>query len=71
MKENITVYVNDRPVEIYRGMTVKHALIAAGQTLYQAAREGRLTIVDADGFEVGLEGALSEGARIYAHSPFP
>ncbi len=65
MKEKITVYINDRPIEIYHGMTVQHALIAADQALYQAGREGRLHIVDPDGFELGLDGALSEGSRIY------
>jgi hypothetical protein len=65
MKEKITVHLNDQPVVVYRGMTVKHALIAADQDLYEAACTGALRVVDADGFELGLEGALSEGARIY------
>lgn len=63
--ETIFVYVNDRPVRIYRGMKVKHALIAFNQDLYRAALAGELTVKNADGFPVGLDGSLSNGARIY------
>ena len=63
--ETITVYVNDQPVEIYRGMKVKHALIAFDQDLYTAALSGGAAVQDGNGFAVGLDGSLSAGARIY------
>jgi hypothetical protein len=65
MTEKITVFVDDRPVPLYRGMQVKHALIACDQTLYQRADRGELIVVDRNGFRLGLEGALQEGSRIF------
>lgn len=65
-KEKISVWVDDRPVEIYRGMTVKHALLALDQNLYEAARKGEILVRDDQGFTVGLEGALRDGARLQA-----
>lgn len=65
MQETITVHVNDKPVAIYRGMKVKHALISFDQNLYKAALAGDIIVKDADGFPVGLDGSLSDGTRIY------
>ena len=65
MNMTLTVFVNDQPVTIYRGMQVKHALIALNESLYQAAVAGELQIEDHHGFQVGLEGALQEGSRIF------
>jgi sulfur carrier protein ThiS len=64
MSERIKVTVNGSPVEIFRGMKVKHALIAFDQKLYAAAAEGRILVEDSHGFRIGLEGALSDGATI-------
>jgi hypothetical protein len=64
MKERFTVYVNERPVDIYRGMKVKHALIALDYALYKACTEGQTVVRDENGFIVGLEGALGEGMRL-------
>ncbi len=68
-KERIRVFVNDRPVTLYRGLTVKHALIAAGDDRYRPALAGDAAVRDGDGFVVGLEGALHEGARLYVTLP--
>ena len=68
MKDQITVYVNDRPVNIYRGMKVKHALISLDQTLYEAAEKGDIVIQDSRGFEVGLGGSLREGSKLFTRS---
>ncbi len=68
MKDQITVYVNDRPVSIYRGMKVKHALISFDQTLYEAAEQGDIVIEDSRGFEVGLDGPLREGSKLFTRS---
>lgn len=65
MQETIVVYVNDKPVQIYQGMKVKHALISFDQDLYKAALSGEVAVKNADGFPVGLDGSLSDGTRIY------
>jgi hypothetical protein len=65
MNEQIRVYVNDKPVTIYRGMQVKHALIACDESLYKAAKEGTVRVIDKNGFPVGLKGALHPDAKIY------
>ena len=66
MKEDrITVYVNDRAVRIYRGLTVKQALLSLDQDLYEAAVRGEILPEDENGYALGLEGGLPEGARIY------
>ena len=56
------VYVNQKPVEILPGMTVRHALVSAG--LLKAMEKSK-KVYDEWGNELGLDGALSEGMRIY------
>jgi hypothetical protein len=65
MARQISVYVNDEPVTIYEGMHVKHALISCDTALYEAAKNEEITIEDENGFELGLDGALNDGTRIY------
>ena len=65
MDERIVVFVNDKPVELYRGMHVEHALIAYGGGLHKAVRRGEIMVEDENGFRVGLQGSLRSGARIY------
>jgi len=56
------VYVNDKSVELFPGMQVRHALIRAGEMANIAAG---LKAYDAWGHELGLDGALVEGMKIY------
>ena len=56
------IMVNDIEVEILPGMTVKHALIAAG--LLQEIKSGKKAL-DEWKNEIGLDGAAEEGLRIY------
>lgn len=63
--EHIEVYVNDRKVDIYRGMKVKNAVIAYDPKVYAAALAGEVRIMDENGFSIDLEGGLSDGAKIY------
>ncbi len=56
------VYVNDRVVDLLPGMKVRHALTGAG--LLGEIGCGK-RVFDEWGNEVGLDGALSDGARIY------
>ncbi len=58
----MTVYVDDKPVEIFAGMTVKHALISAG--LLDKTGES-IIVFDEWGNEIGLDGALTNGSKIY------
>lgn len=55
------VYVNDHPVDLARGMTVRHALIYAG--LLKEIEDSK-KVYDAWGNEVGLDGALDEEMKI-------
>ncbi len=63
-KERMTVYVDGRPLQLYRGMKVRHALISIESSLCAAVEEGRILVMDANGFEVGLDGALEDGSRL-------
>ena len=58
----MTVYVNDNEVSLATGMTVKHALIAVG--LMDEIELGK-RVYDEMGNEIGLSGALTEGAKFY------
>ncbi len=58
----MTVYVNDKPVDLLPGMTVRHALIGAG-LLKEIERSKKA--YDEWGNEIGLDGALAEGMRVY------
>lgn len=56
------VYVNNKIVDVLPGMTVKHALIRAGLLdEIKAAKK----VYDEWGNELGLDGELSEGGKIY------
>jgi len=59
---NMKVYVNDQEFDLVQGMTVKHALIDAG--LLDMIKQGKKVYDEMDN-EIGLSGALTEGAKIY------
>ncbi len=56
------VYVNDRPVDLLPGTKVRHALIR--EDLLEELKKSR-KVYDEWGNEIGLDGALSEGMKIY------
>ncbi len=56
------IYVNDSGVDLLPGMTVKHALVRTD--LLSEVKSGK-RVYDEWGNEIGLDGALSEGVRIY------
>ncbi len=56
------VYVNQKPVDVLPGMKVKHALLSAG--LLKEVETSK-KVYDEWGNELGLEGALSEGMKIF------
>lgn len=59
------VFVNDKPFDLLPGMTVKHALVAAGLRAEIGASKKPY---DEWGNELGFGGALSEGMKIYVGS---
>jgi len=56
------IYVNEKPVDLVPGMQVKHALIGAERMAEIAAG---LKVYDAWGHELGLDGALADGMKIF------
>ena len=56
------IFVNYRPFDLLPGMTVKHALVAAGLLRERGASK---KTYDQWGNELGLDGALFEGMKIY------
>jgi hypothetical protein len=68
MAERVRVWVKEVLVEVYRGMQVKHALIAYDPAVYAACQRGELLVEDEHGFRVGLEGALHDGARFFVRT---
>jgi hypothetical protein len=56
------VYVNREAVHLVPGMQVKHALIRAGE---MAKIAGGLKVYDEWGHELGLDGALVDGMKIF------
>jgi hypothetical protein len=59
------VYINQECVDLLPGMTVKHALMAAG---LMGEIEASKKVYDEWGNELGLDGALSEGMKVYVRS---
>jgi len=55
------VYVNGHPVALLVGMTVKHALIAAGRL--EEVASGK-QVYDQWGNQMGLAGAVSDGMKL-------
>ena len=54
------IWVNDQPVDLLEGMTVRHALIQLD--LLEAVEQGQ-KVFDEWGNQVGLDGAVEEGQR--------
>ncbi len=57
------IILDDKPVALWPGMTVRHALLQRG--LAAAVERGEKKVYDAWGNELGLDGALSEGDRLF------
>ncbi len=59
------VWLNNLPIDLIQGMTVRQALIQAD--LLSTIGEGN-KVLDEWGNEVGLDGALEEGSHLYLKS---
>ncbi len=60
--KRIKVYVNEKPVYIFKGMKVKHILT---QDMLKDIRNGTKIVTDGEGHERGFEGSLSNGEKLY------
>ncbi len=60
--------VNGVPVELYRGMRVRHALISMDYEYLWKAEQGLIRVEDANGYAVGLDGALQDGSELVLKS---
>jgi hypothetical protein len=56
------IFVNDKEVNLFPGMTFRHALIAAD--LLKDVTSGK-KVLDEHGNEIGLDGAVEECLKIY------
>lgn len=56
------VYINEKPVPLLPGMTVRHALTHEG--LLERLEQGK-KVYDEWGNELGLDGALSAGEKYF------
>lgn len=56
------VYINNKEVALLPGMTIRHAVIQAG--LMKEIEAGK-RVFDEWGNEVGLDGALAKGMKLY------
>ena len=59
------IWLNDLPIDLIQGMTVRQALIQA-DLLSTIEKGGK--VLDEWGNEVGLNGALEDGSRLYIKS---
>ncbi len=59
------VTINNREIEVFAGAKVKNALSKYAQKEYRAVAAGEKKIVDKNGNPVDLDGALSEGSKLF------
>lgn len=57
------IWLNDRPIDLIPGMTVRHALVQVGRL--GEIEQGLCRVVDEWENEVGLDGALEDGSRYF------
>lgn len=57
----INLWVNGKRVQLFRGATLKHALLKADNVLYSLVQNGKAKIYDQEGHEVLLEGSVADG----------
>lgn len=56
------IFVNNKPIELLPGMTVKHALIKTN--LLIEIKKGK-RVFDEWGNEIGLDGELMDGVKLF------
>ena len=66
--DRIRVYVDGKPISISRAFSVRHAILAHNEDALAEVISGEAYVADARGVEVGLDGALFDGMRLYVKS---
>lgn len=66
--ERIKVFVNGKQLWISPAFSVRHALLAYDEDSLADVIAGEAYVADARGNEVGLDGALFDGMRLYVKS---
>lgn len=65
--QRLTIYVNDEPRRFYLGLRVRHAV---GYEAAWRVERHKAIIIDGDGNQLDLDGALYDGERLYVrHLP--
>lgn len=65
--QRLTIYVNDEPRRFYLGLRVRHAV---GYEAAWRVERRKAIIIDGDGNQLDLDGALYDGERLYVrHLP--
>jgi hypothetical protein len=65
--QRLTIYVNDEPRRFYLGLRVRHAV---GYRAAWRVERREAIIIDGDGNQIDLDGALYDGERLYVrHLP--
>jgi hypothetical protein len=62
--QRLTVYVDDEPRRFFLGLRVRHAV---GYRAAWRVERREAIVLDADGNQVDLDGALYDGERLYVH----
>jgi hypothetical protein len=65
VNDAFSVTVNDKEIKLFRGATLKHALLKADETLYQLVLKGEAEIRDQEGNVVLLGGSVANGWSYY------
>jgi hypothetical protein len=68
-KDRKTVYVNDKPVEIYIWAEVQHCVNAYDSNLYLKVQKGEAEIADENGDRIDWGGFAGDGQHIYVQFP--
>lgn len=64
-QERIKVHVNGKPFWISRAFSVRHAILAYDEDSLAEVISGEAYVTDARENEIGLDGALFDGMRLY------
>lgn len=61
----MTVYVNDKKIETYRGAKVESAIRKFDKTLLAQIKLGEMEVLDEWGNHTALSGRVSEGKKLF------
>lgn len=64
----VKITVNDQPVELFKGATLKHALLKVNEQLYKEVMGEKAVITDQDGNVTDINGAVGDGFSYYVRT---